>query len=303
MSDAGKDGRVKGLCQVGQSGPEASRHASGRPGPAGGDPLARGRGDQEESRQLSRDMVALRGLSVVYHQKNATVEALREVTFSIGRGQTAALIGPSGCGKTTLLYVLAGLIPATPGEALVNNGPASAKRRQTALILQDYGLLPWKTVWQNAILGLEIRRMPKEQIAERGERILRELGLWEYRQHFPAQLSGGQRQRVGIARSLALNPDLLLMDEPFSSLDALTRENLQDTLLGIWQRDRVTILLVTHSIEEAVFLGQKIVVLSPRPGRVVAVLENPGMGQIGFRKDPAFHRLSNELRVLLGQGA
>lgn len=244
-------------------------------------------------------MVSLRDLSVVYRQRNTVVEALRQVSFSIGRGQTAAIIGPSGCGKTTLLYVLAGLVPASGGEALVDGQPVGPKRRRTSLILQDYGLLPWKTVWQNTILGMQIRRKTPEEIEERGRQLLQELGLWEFRHHYPAQLSGGQRQRVGIARSLALDPDLLLMDEPFSSLDALTRESLQEALLDIWQRDQVTILLVTHSIEEAVFLGQKIIVLSSRPGQVLAILENPGMGRVGFRRDPTFHRLANEVRRLL----
>lgn len=244
-------------------------------------------------------MVSLRDLSVVYRQRNTVVEALRQVSFSIGRGQTAAIIGPSGCGKTTLLYVLAGLVPASGGEALVDGQPVGPKRRRTSLILQDYGLLPWKTVWQNTILGMQIRRKTPGEIEERGRQLLQELGLWEFRHHYPAQLSGGQRQRVGIARSLALDPDLLLMDEPFSSLDALTRESLQEALLDIWQRDQVTILLVTHSIEEAVFLGQKIIVLSSRPGQVLAILENPSVGRVGFRRDPAFHRLANEVRRLL----
>ena len=179
---------------------------------------------------------------------------------------------------------------------------ARPKRRDVALILQDYGLLPWKTVWQNVALGLQIRGTPVSEQRRLVGELLYRLGIAELGNRYSKQLSGGQRQRVAIARSLALNPELLLMDEPFSSLDALTREELQDTLLQVWRRTSLTIVLVTHSIEEAVFLGRKVLVLSPRPGRLLAEIENHNAGDADFRSRPEFHRRCNQIRGLFERG-
>ncbi|MBO8128881.1 MAG: ABC transporter ATP-binding protein [Peptococcaceae bacterium] len=244
-------------------------------------------------------MIEVCNLKVTYRQHNGTVPAIRDVSFRLEGGSSCAVIGPSGCGKTTLLYVLAGLRQEFEGEVRIKGAPVRPRRLETAVILQDYGLLPWKTVWQNAVLGLEIRRISRDEIRSRVSRILKELGLWELRNLYPPQLSGGQRQRVAIARSLALRPDVLLMDEPFSSLDALTRESLQENLLQIWQRTKMTVVIVTHSIEEAVFLGQKIIVMSPRPAICLAEVTNKGVGTPGWRKSREFHRLCTYLRELL----
>lgn len=244
-------------------------------------------------------MVETRGLSAAYRQENGEVPALRGVSFAVPAGGTCALIGPSGCGKSTLLYVLSGLLEGFSGQVLVDGRPVQPLRRQTALILQDYGLLPWKRVYDNVALGLEIRGVPAGEKAARVERVLTEVGLWEMRRRYPSQLSGGQRQRTGIARALALEPDLLLMDEPFSSLDALTREHLQGLLLDIWNRKRMTVVLVTHSIEEAIYLGQLIVVMSGQPGQVIDVVENPRVGEAGYRKTADYHALTTRLREKL----
>ncbi len=244
-------------------------------------------------------MVRVRGLSVSYQQQNKEIPALRDVSFSVPKGSTCALIGPSGCGKSTLLYVLSGLLRSWSGEVLVDGAPVTSCRRQTALILQDYGLLPWKKVYDNVALGLDIRGESREKKYIKVKRVLNEVGLWEMRQRYPSQLSGGQRQRTGIARALALEPDLLLMDEPFSSLDALTREKLQRQLLEIWQEKRMTVVLVTHSIEEAIFLGQRIILLSGSPGRVLDIVENPRVGEAGYRKTAEFHALTTKLREKL----
>jgi len=245
------------------------------------------------------DMVEVKNLNVVFSGTNGQLEALRNVTFSLPKGSISAIIGPSGCGKSTLLYVLAGLNQVYSGEVLVAGAAPAPGRRETALILQDYGLLPWKTVYENTTLGLAIRGMPSPLRQRKGEAVLRELGLWELRKLYPSQLSGGQRQRVAIARSLTLEPDLLLMDEPFSSLDALTREALQDALLEIWLHGRATVVLVTHSIEEAVFLGQQVVVMSRRPGQIVDLVQNPLAGRLDSRKRPEFHQLATRLREAL----
>ncbi|MDI6906183.1 MAG: ABC transporter ATP-binding protein [Thermoanaerobacterales bacterium] len=248
-------------------------------------------------------MIDVLNLAVTYQQHNATVPAIADISLHLDPGHILAVIGPSGCGKTSLLYVLAGLRPPSAGRVTIDGEPVQPGRLKTAVILQDYGLLPWKTVWQNTILGLEVRRAPRAEIISRCRSILAELGLDGLSHLYPAQLSGGQRQRVAIARALALEPDLLLMDEPFSSLDALTRESLQDGLLDVWAHRGVSMVIVTHSIEEAVYLGQSIIVLSPRPARVIATVENPGVGRPSWRRSPEFHRVCTRLRDLLeGKG-
>jgi NitT/TauT family transport system ATP-binding protein len=205
------------------------------------------------------------------------------------------VVGPSGCGKTTLLSLIAGLMAPTQGDLRVEGRPVAPRRPGTALIMQDYGLLPWKTVRQNAALGLQIRGLDTEAAAQ----ALAEVGLADLGRRWPHQLSGGQRQRVAIARSLALQPDLFLMDEPFSALDALTREEMQDLLLSIWRRRRTSLVLVTHSISEAVYLGQQILVLSSRPGRPVALFPNEF---IGDRRSAGALALTNAVRDALERG-
>ncbi len=248
-------------------------------------------------------MVEVRQLEVTYSGPQGPVRALAGVDFTLPDGESCAIIGPSGCGKTTLLSVLAGLVAPTAGRAMIRGQPVAARRPETALILQDYGLLPWKTVEHNAELGLLIRGVGAAERRRRVEEVLRELGLWEFRRHYPHQLSGGMRQRVAIARALTLGPDLLLMDEPFSSLDALTRESLQETLLDVWRRGGTTLVLVTHSIEEAALVGRTVLVLSERPGRVAHRLENPSAGRVEYRASPHYHRQCVRLRRLLADGA
>lgn len=205
------------------------------------------------------------------------------------------MVGPSGCGKTTLLSLIAGLLQPTQGDLAIDGKPVSPRRAGTALIMQEYGLLPWKTVRQNTALGLQIRGLPQDP----ADQALAEVGLGDLGRRWPHQLSGGQRQRVAIARSLALQPDLLLMDEPFSALDALTREEMQALLLSIWQRRKTSIVLVTHSISEAVYLGQQILVLSARPGRPVALFSNQFVGD---RRSSGVLELTNAVRDALEKG-
>ncbi|ADG81868.1 ABC transporter ATP-binding protein [Thermincola potens] len=248
-------------------------------------------------------MIRLENVSLTYNQANTSVQALQNVSLEIVTGSRLAIIGPSGCGKSSLLFLMAGLYRPTSGEIYISGQKITGPRQETALILQDYGLFPWKTVWQNACLGLEIRGVAPSEQRKIVAPILEQLGLGEFTHHYPTQLSGGQRQRVAIARALALQPDLLLMDEPLSSLDALTRENLQDFLLDIWQRHRFTLVLVTHSIDEAAYLGDYIAVMSDRPGRIVSLVENAGSGSKNFRQSQHFHTQCNNLRHMLGVGA
>jgi len=235
--------------------------------------------------------VEARGVGYSYRE---TV-ALCDVSLTLPMGETLAVVGPSGCGKTTLLSMIAGLLTPTEGILLVGGKPVAPRRPGTALIMQDYGLLPWKTVFQNVALGLQIRKQPLDA----AHQALAEVGLSHLASRWPHQLSGGQQQRVAIARALALSPDLLLMDEPFSALDALTREEMQEMLLDIWRRRKTSIILVTHSITEAVYIGQQIVVLSPGPGRVVGHFRNPAVGD---RKSRTFHEMVNAVRDALEKG-
>ena len=194
-------------------------------------------------------------------------------------------------------------VGGTHARVLVDGEPLTKPRRGTALILQDFGLLPWKTVYRNAELGLKVAGVPAAERKQRTEAALRQVELAEFAHAWPGQLSGGMKQRLAIARALAQDADVLLMDEPLSALDALLREQLQDTLLDIWQTRRPTQLLVTHSIEEAVYLGQRIVVLSPRPGRVKAIVENPDMGTREWRASEEFFARCTRVRALLDSSA
>ena len=182
--------------------------------------------------------------------------------------EALCILGPSGCGKTTLLRAIDGLIQLDGGRILLDGTPVDRPRRNVAMVFQHFGLLPWKTVAQNVGYGVELAGLAKGECRDRVERYVRLVGLAGFEQAYPFQLSGGMQQRVGLARALAMEPDVLLMDEPFGSLDAQTREILQDELLRIWERARYTMIFITHSIEEAIALGDRVVILSPRPARI-----------------------------------
>jgi ABC-type nitrate/sulfonate/bicarbonate transport system ATPase subunit len=243
--------------------------------------------------------VLLDSLSVTYRGIDRDTRALDGVDLSLAAGDSVAIIGPSGCGKSTLVLCVAGLVEATSGSLLVGGQPVTGPRIRTSLILQDHGLLPWKSALHNAALGLEVRHHPTEERLRRAREALKQVGLAEFESAYPAELSGGMRQRLGLARALALDADLLLMDEPLSALDALTREDLQDLLLELWLAREHTAVLVTHSIEEAVFLGRRVVVMTPRPGTVAEIVDNPGMGSVGYRATEEFYARCAQLRRLL----
>lgn len=237
-------------------------------------------------------------------------------TWSVQRGEAWAVLGPSGCGKSTLLYLLAGLRLPTAGCIWIDGQPVQRPRPRTGLILQEYGLLPWATVRQNAELGLNIRRfygpdgrhapaLSAAQTAVDPLEVLtwlQRLGLDGIAGQYPAQLSGGQRQRTAIARTLALQPDLLLMDEPFSSLDAPSREGLQGLTLELKREQSLTLVIVTHAIEEAAFLGEKILLLSNPPNKQPVILDNPEAGQPGWRSSSAYQEMCQQLRSRMEVG-
>ena len=212
-------------------------------------------------------MIDLAQCGLVYKQGDKEVVVYENFDLHVEQGESIVLIGPSGCGKSTMLYLLAGLRKPTSGKVQINGEEVIKPRQQTGFILQEYGLFPWLTVEKNVGLGLKVRHRKRKEISFTVQKVLNEMDILGVKQHYPSQLSGGQRQRVALARALSLEPDLLLMDEPLSSLDALTRERIQQLLLSLWQRGTLTTVLVTHSIEEAVFLGSRILVLQGPPVR------------------------------------
>lgn len=203
------------------------------------------------------------------------IAALQDFNLDIREGEFFTILGPSGCGKSTFLNVLAGLARKTGGSIDIDGQPASGINQEQGVVFQGYALFPWRTVLQNIEIGLEIRKIPKRERRETAEHFLNLVGLAGFGQRYPHELSGGMRQRVAIARSLAYSPSLLLMDEPFAALDAQTREILQSELLRIWEQHKTTIVFITHSLDEAIYLSDRIAVMTHRPGRIKAILDIP----------------------------
>jgi NitT/TauT family transport system ATP-binding protein len=222
-----------------------------------------------------RDKIVARDLSLTYTNEatDSSHTVLDGFDLSVREGEFLAVLGPSGCGKSTFLSVLAGLVPQTSGEITVDGEPVSAARQKLGLVFQGYALFPWRTVRKNVETGLEIRGVKGAQRRSESERFLRLVGLLDFADHYPHQLSGGMRQRVAIARVLAYGPEILLMDEPFGALDAQTRESLQQELLGIWEHSAKTVVFVTHSIDEAIFLADRVAIMGRGPGRVKEIME------------------------------
>ncbi len=223
-------------------------------------------------------------------------EVLADISFHCAPDETLSIVGPSGCGKTTLLYMLCGLTPPDAGSVTLQGRPVQRPGRDIAIILQDFGLLPWQSVAENVALGLKLQGVGKAERLAAASRLLLEMGLGGRERDYPSCLSGGEQQRVAIARAYAVAPSLLLMDEPFSSLDALTREKLQDTLRRTWHSRRTPFILVTHSVEEAVYLGRRILLLGDSPARICAEFENPLFAEPELRGNPGFYALLREVR-------
>ncbi|HUK42419.1 MAG TPA: ABC transporter ATP-binding protein [Candidatus Acidoferrales bacterium] len=202
-----------------------------------------------------------------------TVVAFRNIDLNVRSNEVLCIVGPSGCGKTTLLRCIGGLLTPSSGQVLIDGEPIRSPREGVSIVFQHFGLLPWKTVADNVAFGLRIARLPRQKINEKVQHYIQLVGLAGFENHYPYQLSGGMQQRVGLARALATDPEILLMDEPFASVDAQTREVLQEELLQLHDRERKTMIFITHSIDEAIILGDRIAVMAVRPGRVKEVLE------------------------------
>jgi NitT/TauT family transport system ATP-binding protein len=231
---------------------------------------------------------------------DGAVVAFRQLSFAINRNEIMCIVGPSGCGKTTFLRCIAGLTDLSTGQLLVDGNPVSGPPDGVAMVFQHFGLLPWKTVYENAAFGLAMANTPAEKIKERVNHYLELVGLAGFEKHYPYQLSGGMQQRVGLVRALAMNPSVLLMDEPFAALDAQTREILQEELLQLMERpeERKTMVFITHSIDEAILLGDRVAIMSARPGRIKEILDVPfarPRDVDAMRADPRFAEMRTHI--------
>ncbi len=251
-------------------------------------------------------VIEARGLNLVFQTADAPVHALKDVDLTVGQGDFVSFIGPSGCGKTTLLRVIADLEQPTSGTITVNGMTPSQARMKRAYgyVFQAAGLYPWRTIAGNVRLPLEIMGYSRAEQAERAARTLALVGLEGFERKFPWQLSGGMQQRASIARALAFDADLLLMDEPFGALDEIVRDHLNEQLLALWDKTRKTVCFVTHSIPEAVYLSTRIVVMSPRPGRVTDIIDSPlpRTRPLDIRETPEFLDVARRVREGLRAG-
>ena len=255
---------------------------------------------------MAEPVISAQNLSLVFQTGDGPVHALSEVNLEVGQGDFVSFIGPSGCGKTTFLRVVADLEQPTGGTVTVNGvSPRRARLRRTyGYVFQAAGLYPWRTIAANVRLPLEIMGFSREEQDERAARTLELVGLTGFERKFPWQLSGGMQQRASIARALAFDADLLLMDEPFGALDEIVRDHLNEQLLALWAKTRKTVCFVTHSIPEAVYLSTRIVVMSPRPGRIIDVIDSPLPAErpLDIRETPQFLEVAARVREGLRAG-
>ncbi len=244
-----------------------------------------------------RNFLRVKRLEKTFISEKGLKSVLRNVSFDLAFRDSVAIVGPSGCGKTTLILALAGLVGKTGGNILFQDRPVTKPNTDIALVLQEYGLFPWKTVAANIMLGAKIQKI--DVSARRYEAMKQQLDIEGLDHLYPAQLSGGQRQRIALARALLTNPHLLLLDEPFAAIDTVTRERLQNQLLNAFKQWEFSYVIVTHNIEEAVFLGRRIIVLTNESPSIKTILENTSMGDRDYRSKPAFFDLTTRLRGIL----
>jgi NitT/TauT family transport system ATP-binding protein len=221
----------------------------------------------------SRLMVSVKGLSKNYWSHEGTICALRQISFGVSESEFVAIVGPSGCGKSTLLKILAGILPPSQGEVCLRNTPITGPRRDIGVVFQSPVLFPWRTVLENVLLPIEVQRLPRESHVKAARDLLNLIGLEGFEDCYPWELSGGMQQRVAMTRALMHDPAILLMDEPFGALDAMTREQLNLELQRIWLKRKNTVLFITHSIPEAVFLADRVLVMGSRPGRIIDTVQ------------------------------
>jgi len=247
---------------------------------------------------ISRPQIQVSKVSKIFRSEESEIVALEDINLDIQSGEFICLLGPSGCGKSTLLNAIAGFSPPTSGSITIDDKTVQNPGPDRGMVFQEYALFPWMSVEQNIAFGLEIKKLPKTQIKEKVDALLGMLNLRDFRERYPKDLSGGMRQRVAIARVLALDSPILLMDEPFGALDSLTRRNLQDELLRIWTTFKKTVIFVTHSIEESIYLADRIMVMTYRPGKIKKEVSVT----MPRSRDPSsaeFNELKKELSLLV----
>jgi NitT/TauT family transport system ATP-binding protein len=252
------------------------------------------------------ESIRVERLSKVYRSRDGTeVEALREVSFTVSSGEFVSIVGQSGCGKSTLLKILAALLPKTSGKIFIDGREVDGPRRDIGLMFQKPLLLEWRRVLDNVLLPVEIYRLDRKQYEEKARRLLGTAGLADFLRKYPFELSGGMQQRVALCRALVAEPSLLLMDEPFGALDTLTRQKMGFELLRLWEEWKSTVLFVTHDVDEAVMLSDKVLVMSSRPGRVLGAfaIDLPRPRQIFAKDTPEFIRFSSQIRRCLWEEA
>jgi len=248
-----------------------------------------------------KPLITIRNLRKVYPTKGGEVCAIQDVTFDVYRGEFITLVGPSGCGKTTLLKIISGLLPKTDGELTFASEGDSGTRREVGMVFQKPVLLKWRSIVDNVLLPVEILRLARQSYVAKAIELLNLVGLNGFEKSYPNELSGGMQQRASISRALVHDPQLLLMDEPFGALDALTREKMNLEILRIWEETQKTILFVTHGIQEAVFLADRVIVLSARPARMVAAIDVnlPRPRTMELKAEKEFGQLCLEIYRLL----
>lgn len=253
-------------------------------------------------RMNAQPALIVENLSATFQNDKGGLQALDRVSFQVHPRQFVCLLGPSGSGKSTLIRTLAGLLPVTQGRIFYDGQLLSQPNRRVGVVFQKINLMPWRTVFENILLPLEIEGMPQQQAMEKAQAMIELVGLQGFENTLPRDLSGGMAQRVAIARALAPDPEMLLMDEPFGALDAMTRERMGTELLRIWQAKQKTVIMVTHSISEALFLADRVLVLSHRPGRLMLDLEVslPRPREEQLRYTPVFGALAQQLRSAIG---
>jgi NitT/TauT family transport system ATP-binding protein len=251
--------------------------------------------------RLADDKLVVRGVSKTFAGRKSSVAALEGVDLHVDDGELVCLLGASGCGKSTLLSIIGGLEAPTDGEVRIDEELVIGPGADRGMVFQAYSLYPWLSVSENIEFGLKVAKWPKARRADRVQELLGIMSLTEFAKALPRELSGGMRQRVAIARALAPEPDVLLLDEPFGALDAQTKRSMQDFLLTVWRRTGTTILMVTHDVEEAIYLSQRVYVLAARPGRVAAEVDIPFGHDRGpnIKRDPRFLDLRDELSDLV----
>jgi NitT/TauT family transport system ATP-binding protein len=243
-------------------------------------------------------MLEISELSKTYVTGDGPLLALERLSLGIREGEFVSIVGPSGCGKSTLMLIAAGLVQASSGSVRISGVPVSAPYADVGIVFQDATLYEWRRVLENVLLPIDIKRLDRARYRPRALELLERVGLKGFEQKYPYQLSGGMRQRVALCRALIHDPALLLMDEPFGALDALSRDQMNLELQALWQRNRKTVLFITHSINEAVFLSDRVIVMSPRPGRIGAVvtIELPRPRSFDFAETPQFGRYARDIR-------